>query len=181
MRRASFLLLSVVLVLSACAPSVPPPAAAADTAADEAAIGRVRTEYEAAVNAGDAARVTALYTADGMTMPNHRPLVSGRDAILAYEQELMSTYTPALSLTPAETRVHGDWAFHRGSYRLTLTPKAAGATPVTDEGKFLVLLEKQTDGSWKLARGISNSDLPMPAAAPPAADSGMPRAPAFGR
>jgi uncharacterized protein (TIGR02246 family) len=183
MRRLStLLLLPLAVVLSACAPSAPPPAAAAaDTTADVAAVGRVRSEYEAAVNAGDAARVAAVYTADGITMPNHRPLVSGRDAILAYQQELMSTMTPALTLTAAETQVMGDWAYDRGSYRLTVTPKAAGGTPVTDEGKYLVLLQKQTDGSWKLARGSSNSDLPMPEAALPAADSGMPRAPAFGR
>jgi uncharacterized protein (TIGR02246 family) len=182
MRPASSLLfLPLALVLNACAPSAPPPAAAADTTADVAAIGQVRSEYEAAVNAGDAARITTLYTADGITMPSHRPLVSGRDAILAYEQELMSTFSPTLSLTAAETRVLGDWAYDRGSYRLTLTPKAAGGTPVTDEGKYLVLLQKQNDGSWKLARGSSNSDLPMPGAAPLPAQSGLPKAPPIGQ
>lgn len=185
MRRASVLLLPLVLVLNACAQPAPPAAseAAADTAADTAAIGQVRSEYQAAVNAGDAARIAAVYTADGITMPNHRALVSGRDAIQTYQQELMNTATASLTLTAAETRVMGDWAYDRGSYQLTLTPKAAGAAPVTDDGKYLVLLQKQSDGSWKLTRGISNSNLPMPIAAPaPApAQSGMPKAPAFGQ
>jgi hypothetical protein len=44
-----------------------------------------------------------------------------------------------------------------------------------------VLLQKQNDGSWKLARGSSNSDLPMPGAAPLPAQSGLPKAPPIGQ
>jgi uncharacterized protein (TIGR02246 family) len=180
-RTSSLLLLPLAVILNACAPPAAPPAPAADTAADEAAIGQVRREYEAAVNAGDAARVAAVYAEDGITMPSHRPLVSGRNAILTYQQELMNTAAAALTLTATETRVMGDWAYDRGSYRLALTPKAAGAPPVSDDGKYLVLLQRQSDGAWKLVRGISNSDLPMPGAAPPQAQSGMPTTPASGQ
>jgi ketosteroid isomerase-like protein len=51
-----------------------------------------------------------------------------------------------------------------------VTPKTAGASMVMQNGKYLVILQKQTDGSWKIARDINNSSDPSPApAAAPAA------------
>ena len=142
--------------LAGCAP-----AAAPDTAADVAAIGRLRSDYVAAVQAADAARIAGLYTADGVAMPANEGAVTGREAIQAHEQGLMSQFTVGLTLTSAETKVTGNWAFDRGQFQLTLTPKAAGGAAITDHGKYLVVLEKQADGAWKVAREISNSDMPM--------------------
>jgi ketosteroid isomerase-like protein len=34
--------------------------------------------------------------------------------------------------------------------------------PITDSGKYLVLLSKQADGSWLISAVIWNSDMPLP-------------------
>jgi ketosteroid isomerase-like protein len=56
-----------------------------------------------------------------------------------------------------EVRVAGDWAYSRGTYSATLTPKAGGE-PREDSGKYLTILERQSDGSWKIARDCFNSN-----------------------
>jgi ketosteroid isomerase-like protein len=57
----------------------------------------------------------------------------------------------------------GDLAYAVGSYRQTLTPKKAGAKSLpTEEGKYIEVLKKQADGSWKIVY-----DMWSPNAAPP--------------
>jgi ketosteroid isomerase-like protein len=58
-----------------------------------------------------------------------------------------------------EVRVAGDWAFSRGTYAFTVIPKAEGEIEKGD-GKYLSILEKQDDGSWKLARDCFNLNEP---------------------
>lgn len=57
----------------------------------------------------------------------------------------------------------GDWGFDRGTYHHTMTPKAGGA-PISGNGKYLWLYQRQPDGSWKLSRVIWNSSDPPPPA-----------------
>ena len=127
----------------------------------------MRDNVVAAFNSGDAAKVVEGYTADVIAMPAHHALVSGKDAVLAYNREFLSQMSAKLTLTPAETIVAGDWGYDRGTYTMTLTPKAGG-TPITDTGKYLVIIQKQTDGSWKVTRDIDNSDQPLPPPPSPA-------------
>lgn len=57
----------------------------------------------------------------------------------------------------------GSWdlAYSVGTYRVTLTPRKAGAKPLpTDEGKFLEVLKKQADGSWKIVYDMWSSNAP---------------------
>ena len=65
-------------------------------------------------------------------------------------------------MTAEEIEGHGDLAYARGRYTLDLTPKAKGAAPVHDEGKFLEILRRQPDGTWRYAVDMYSSDLPVP-------------------
>ena len=53
----------------------------------------------------------------------------------------------------------GDWAFERANYTFRLTPVAGGAA-MQENTKNLRILQRQPDGSWKIAREIWNSDNP---------------------
>jgi ketosteroid isomerase-like protein len=53
------------------------------------------------------------------------------------------------------------WTFARGMYSATLVPKAGGAQ-IPIDGKFLTILARQPDGSWKIWRDIFNSNQPPP-------------------
>jgi ketosteroid isomerase-like protein len=48
-----------------------------------------------------------------------------------------------------------------GTYTMTLTPRKAGAKPLpTEEGKYIEVLKRQGDGSWKIIYDIWNPNAP---------------------
>jgi len=63
-------------------------------------------------------------------------------------------------LVSDEIQVTGEWAFDRGTYQWRGVPRAGGDA-IDDRGKYLVILQRQVDGSWKLARAMDNSDRPL--------------------
>jgi hypothetical protein len=72
-----------------------------DTEADRAAIEALSAEYTAAVQAGDAAAVSALHADDAILHPPNEPSVSGREAIDAYE--LTAQPVGARCIVPLQT------------------------------------------------------------------------------
>ena len=57
----------------------------------------------------------------------------------------------------------GDLATATGTYTMTLTPKKAGAKPLpTEDGKYLEVLKRQDDGSWRLVYDMWNFNAPPP-------------------
>jgi ketosteroid isomerase-like protein len=58
-----------------------------------------------------------------------------------------------------EVRILGDRAYSHGTYTFDMTPKEGGATSSVS-GKFLDILEKQADGSWKIAIDCHNTNEP---------------------
>jgi ketosteroid isomerase-like protein len=58
-------------------------------------------------------------------------------------------------IQPEEVRILGDRAYSHGTYELEMAPKAGGE-PQRYSGKFLDVLEKQIDGSWKIAIDCHN-------------------------
>ena len=71
--------------------------------------------------------------------------------------------TASYSEEAEEIEVAGDWAFSRGTYTFTGTKKAGGK-PIQIIGKFIHILKRQPDGSWKLTRDCWNHDKPFPSA-----------------
>ena len=160
------MVLALALALAGCEPAPQQEAAPeAPTQAEiEAAIGEVREAYIAAQNAGDAAALAALFTDDAVLMPPNAPAVSGKEAIQSYLQSQNDQFSFELAASQAEVAAAGDWAFSRGTHTVNLNPKAAGKA-VEDSGKYLNILKRQPDGSWKIARHTWNSDKALPGAA----------------
>ena len=158
------LAIASVIALGACAQ-----APAMNAAADIAAVNALRDSFTTAMNAGDGTAIGNLYTADGASQHNHDKTVAGREAITASQNAMFSQFTVKAEITPNETMTMGDFGFDRGTYRMTMTPKAGGDA-ITDEGRYIVLLRKEADGSWKVSSDIDNSIIPLPPPpAPPAA------------
>ena len=158
-----------IVAIAACA-STPE----ANAPKDVAALGAIRDGYIKAFNGADANAIGALYTSDAIAMPGHNATLTGQAAIVAYNKALFEQMNAKIEVTPDETRTMGNFGFDRGRYKLTMTPKAGGPA-VNDEGRYIVMLEKAADGSWKVTRDIDNSSLAMPSPAPP------PTAPAKGK
>ena len=130
----------------------------ANLEADTAAIIDFMNQYRSSQNAGDIDRFMSLWTEDGILMPPNGPPVIGKDQIREGTIGRFDQFTFDLDGTEAEVEVAGGWAFTRGTYTITVTPKEGGQAVFID-GKFMNILQRQPDGSWKMHRGIFNSNV----------------------
>jgi uncharacterized protein (TIGR02246 family) len=153
-----------VMVLAAAGVSAQQKAAGGD----EAAIAKVRTTYEKAAIAQDAAAVAKLYAPDGVEMPPNAPAAKGRAAIEAYHKGLAQQFMMhGMTITSGEVKVTGDRAFDVGTYKQTLMSQKGGGM-IDDHGKYVVLMKKDASGAWWVTHAIYNSDVPVPAPPAPA-------------
>ena len=99
-----FILISVVVALAVCAPAAQEPAAEEPpcTEADMEAINKVLEQELAAVNSGDAEAFQAAITNDAVLMPPNEPPVTGKEAILAWQQAFFDQATVQLSVSLEE-------------------------------------------------------------------------------
>lgn len=144
----------------ACAIACQPAAPAALTDADRAAIDSSSREFARFVLAADFAGMTKMYyTDDAMVLPPNAPAVSGHAAIEAF----FKTFPPitTFELRDQEVAGAGDLAYKTGRYAMTMA--IPGGPTVADSGKYLEVLRKQSDGSWKTLRDMFSSDIPVPA------------------
>jgi len=118
-------------------------------------LNKLATEWAAAYNAKDAAKLAGLYTEDAVFMAPNQPMAKGRAAIEAqFKREFQQGFTN-LKLMPMESAISGAQAFEAG----TATVTAPGGR--TENGKYLVVF-KQVGGAWKIAYDINNTDQPSP-------------------
>ncbi|MEZ4657021.1 MAG: SgcJ/EcaC family oxidoreductase [Caldilineaceae bacterium] len=162
------LLVLAALLLSACQPIAAQPAAPPSNDDVAAAVNAIWDEYEASVIAGDVDRWIAQWTDDGVQMPPNEPFVEGKENIYARVGANMAAGpTTGFIITPLETTSAGDWAYSRGVYTVTF-PLGDSGQEGTIDGKFMTILQRQSDGTWKIHRDIFNSNVPP--AAPPEPD-----------
>jgi uncharacterized protein (TIGR02246 family) len=135
--------------------------------ADEAAIAKARTAYQTAAGTQDGAAIAKLYAPDGVEMPPNGPAAKGRAAIEAFHKAFGQQFMMhGMTITPAETKVHGDYAYDVGTYKQMLMSQKSGSM-TDDHGKYVVLLKKDASGNWWITHAIYNSDVPLPAAPAP--------------
>jgi uncharacterized protein (TIGR02246 family) len=135
------------------------PEARADDA-ERVAVVKATAALLNAVNRSDLPAVVGLWCDDGMLMPPHHPSVHGRLAIERYFDSLFRRSRFAFSFTSSQIEIAGDLALERVEYVASAWP-ADGGPEVRDVGKGLHVYRRQTDGSWRLAMDIWNSDNRM--------------------
>jgi uncharacterized protein (TIGR02246 family) len=145
--------------LSGCTAKGP----AAFTDADGTAIRATIDSFTTAIKAGDYATAASYYAEDAVFMPPNAPAVEGRAGI----QKNLESFgrVNAFSESVVELEGVGDLAYARLNFDLTITPPNF-TTPMTDKGKVLIVLRRQADGKWRTAKGMFNSNLPLPGSAP---------------
>jgi uncharacterized protein (TIGR02246 family) len=130
------------------------------SAEDEAAVRAVDAAWARAASAGDGNAIAALYASDATIMPPMEPLRQG-EAAKQYWVDFTKAFSGPAELTTTAVEGRGDLAYSVGTYRMTLTPKQAGAKPLpTDEGKYLEVMKKQADGSWKIVYDMWSPNAP---------------------
>ncbi len=130
---------------------------------DRSEIKRVMSSYFEALNASNAERVVALYAEDSVFMPPNTQSIVGIDAIRsAYtgtfkniDLDVEFTIDEIVQLSPTS-------AFVRTGSNGTITSLATGAKAGREvAGKELFVLQKQSDGNWKIARYAFSSANPV--------------------
>lgn len=93
-------------------------------------------------------------------MPPNMPANVGKAMIGPWSDAMLSGFRVAFALDVDEVRVVGDWAFERGGYTISLSPKQGGA-PMQDVGKYITIYERKPTEPWRMARDIWNSSNPV--------------------
>lgn len=124
---------------------------------DKEAITAVSNARAEAFNRSDAAEIAAYFTDEAILMAPGTPAMTGRDAVRDYYQSIFDQYTPKLESRYVEVEVEGDLAYGRGIATITLTPEGSRDT-VVSTSKYLNILERQPDGSWKTTHDIWNAN-----------------------
>lgn len=132
------------VALAAALAALPALPALAD--ADTDAIAALWQDYAAARVAGDAEAMLALWDSEGIRMPPGRPALTYAQFSAGMAEAFAANPVDAMRITPEEIVVLGDQAWTRGTYTV-------GDAFV---GKFLSILRRQPDGSWRLYRDIFN-------------------------
>jgi len=170
MRRSRTMISMFALIgASACAATGGGKSDSASTAADVAAIAKMRDTYAATFKSGDVAAISALYTSDGLTQPNNQPTGTGPAGIAASYTAFFSQFNVvSFTLTGVKTEASGNLGYDIGTYSFVATPKPKGDTIKVD-GRYVVVLRKGADGSWKAIADMDNVPTMPPMPAPPAA------------
>lgn len=127
------------------------PAAQGDV---RAAIEAANKQFVAALAKGDAAGISALYTAGGQALPANSEPVSGRAAIQSFWKGVYDSGITQATLTTSDVESQGDLAAETGTYELRMNDGK-----VADRGKYVVVWKRE-DGRWKLHRDILTTSQP---------------------
>jgi uncharacterized protein (TIGR02246 family) len=122
---------------------------AADIGAAREEIGQLINSWVEASNAGDADKIVSLLADDCVIIPPNAPPLIGKEAVRKDEQQSYDQYTYQGDETILDFHVCGDYAFSRGTWTQNQTPKAGGESK-KQNGHFMDIYQKQSDGSWKL-------------------------------
>jgi ketosteroid isomerase-like protein len=139
---------------------------AADTkGAIEQTLRDLDDQWSTTAGAKDLEKTVSFYSTDAMVMPTNAPAATTKEAIRKVWQDLLAASGLAIRwrTTKVEVAASGDLACLSGTYELTMNDPSG--KPISDQGKYVEVWEKQSDGKWKCGTDIWNSDLPAAASA----------------
>jgi uncharacterized protein (TIGR02246 family) len=142
-----------VLVLLFACNSVP----VASPEEEKKIITEISSARAKAFNEGNAAGIAFHFTDNAKLMAPGKPAQTGKAAVQAYYQSIFDEYSTQLESHYEEVEVSGPLAYGRGFAKVTLVPKKGGP-PVTSTAKYLNILKKQADGTWKTTHDIWNDN-----------------------
>jgi ketosteroid isomerase-like protein len=155
-------IVSLGLLLAACAPKPDaPPAAAALSPAELESVKAVDSAFAAGMNAKDSTAVFAVYAADAKLMPPDSPVLDGA-ASHPLITGMMAGGASDFVLKATTAYGIGDLAYLVG----TASFKMGGATETV---KYAEVLRKDASGKWHYVVDMFSGIAPPAAAAAPAA------------
>ncbi len=122
------------------------------------AVKAIRADVDAAMRSEDLDAYLSYYMEDAIWLPP-----GAEEYGKAAARQKLTSFFRAVNLEGASTveeqTVMGpNWIGERGQFSVVLLPKQGDAEPVHAVGSYLALWTKDTDGTWKIALDMWNSD-----------------------
>jgi ketosteroid isomerase-like protein len=127
-----------------------------NTIVEKSAIEKLLSLYGEALNASDVSKTVALFTKDGINMPNGAPLSKGHEQLKAAYEGLYKAFQLNVEYFTNEVIENGDYAYVRTNSKGTTLIRASGATIPVDN-KELFMLHKDS-GQWKISHYMFNNN-----------------------
>jgi len=119
----------------------------------KASIDAGNNEWIQGLEAGDPARVAAIFSEDGTMFGSKGRIFKGKDALLKIISQIMEYYGPGIKVTVSTLQVWvvGESAYETGEFAYEYTKDG---TRHIDEGTYCTMWRRQADGKWKLVLDI---------------------------
>jgi len=117
------------------------------------------SDHYKGINEGRSEDIMELYTEDIILMPPYSPEMIGKENVKPFSKNTHNNVAFDFNYKVEEIIITGDWAFARSTVRGFLISKNKKAA-ILDQMKAIHILQKQKNGSWKIARFIFNPSTP---------------------
>jgi len=152
-------------LFAACQPQqqAPAPVTPDTREADVAALKEWDANWSKAAGAKDVDKTVSYYADDVLVQPPNGKIATSKADIRKIWADMLAApgFGGGWKATKIEVARSGELAYLSGSYEFTFND--ASGKPTSDRGKFVEIVKKQPDGSWKCVNDIWNSDAPIPA------------------
>ena len=112
-----------------------------------------------AYNEGDAAGIAKHFADTCFLMAPGGQTMTDPAKVKAYYQAIFDRYSTGLESGYEDVKVDGDLAYGRGFAKVRLKDKVNGEV-IVSTAKYLNILERQSEGSWKTTHDIWNGNEP---------------------
>jgi uncharacterized protein (TIGR02246 family) len=120
---------------------------------------QLEDKWSQALVSGDLTALADMYTNEAYSLPNNMSMLKGRSAILeGHKKELQDVKFISTSSKTLDVKGNGNIAVEIGTYTSTFTP-ANSTEQKTEDGKYVNVWQKQSDGSWKILTDSWNTDV----------------------
>ena len=125
----------------------------------ETALRKVTQDWSLACNTKQLDDVVELYLSDATVLRPNVPAVRGTAAIREFFFGLLDAGMSEVELDPLRVELFGDFGYEAGRCK-SLVPSAVGKRR-EERGKYLILLNRQANGEWKILADSWSSDLSL--------------------
>jgi uncharacterized protein (TIGR02246 family) len=122
----------------------------------EIAIRALVHEWEKAAAAKDSKAIGALYAETATLLPPGQQPITGRQNIQTFWQGFLDAGASDAKLTPTAIRGSGPCFYEIGQYSAMIPQQTGGTARGT--GRYLVVWERQSDGTLKIAADMFGPD-----------------------
>lgn len=118
------------------------------------AIDKGNAEWVEAWEKGNPEMVAAIFTDDAVMLSQGGRVFKGRQQILERQKAAMQGVTRPVKVSVITVKIwlDGDTAYETGKYKYEYTEKGK---PTTEEGRYVTMWKRQSDGSWKLSMDMA--------------------------